>query len=132
LTIDSIKLYNAPVIQSGSDEDLDLGVIHLPETPMPWEDKSQKNVYLAGHWLGNPKTTGHMIFYNLDKLSPGDRVTLKERSSGSYEYKVTESFAVEPDALWAVDPVKDHDMVTLQTCNYPGGENRRILRADRI
>jgi sortase A len=45
---------------------------------------------------------------------------------------VSEVFVVEPDAEWAVDPVRGRDMVTLQTCTYPDGENRIIVRADRI
>jgi sortase A len=132
LTVESIGIYNVPVVDSGSDEDLVRGVIHLPETPMPWEEKEQKNVYLAGHRVGPPQTTGRMIFYKLDELSPGDAVTLKDRSGDSYEYEVAEMFVVEPDAQWAVDPVRDRDMLTLQTCTYPEGENRIIVRADRV
>ena len=54
LTVEAIGLYDVPIVNSGSDEDLDLGVIHLPETPMPWEEHPKKNVYLAGHRLGWP------------------------------------------------------------------------------
>jgi sortase (surface protein transpeptidase) len=57
---------------------------------------------------------------------------LNDSAGGSYEYAVTESFVVEPDAQWAMEPVKDRDMVTLKTYTYPGGENRIIVRADRI
>jgi sortase A len=67
------------VVNSGSDEDLDEGVIHLPETPMLWDDEcDQKNVYLAGHRLGWEGTGSRLVFYNLDKLEEGDSVVLED------------------------------------------------------
>ena len=107
-------------------------MIHLPETPMPWEEKQQKNVYLAGHRLGKPETTGRMIFFNLDKLQTGDSVVVEDRSGNDYEYEVSEVFVVDPNAAWAVDPVRNRDMLTLQTCTYPTLKNRIIIRADRV
>jgi sortase A len=132
LNVESIGLFNVPVVDSGSDEDLDEGVIHLPETPVPWEERDQKNVYLAGHRLGERGTTGRMVFFNLDKLHEGDSVVVEDLSGNPYEYEVSEVFVVEPNAEWAVDPVRSRDMVTLQTCTYPDGENRIIVRADRV
>jgi sortase A len=132
LTIESIGLYDAPVVDSESDKDLDEGVIHLPETPMPWEEKQQKNVYLAGHRLGKPETTGRMIFFNLDKLQTGNSVVVEDQSGNTYEYEVSEVFVVDPNAAWAVDPVRDRDLLTLQTCTYPFLNNRIIVRADRV
>jgi sortase A len=73
-----------------------------------------------------------MVFFNLDQLEPGDKVTLEDRSGETYEYEVSEIFVVEPNADWAIDPVKDRDMVTLHTCTYPTFENRIIVRADRV
>jgi sortase A len=132
LDVESIGLYDVPVVDSRSDEDLDQGVIHLPETPMPWEKRDQKNVYLAGHRLGERGTTGRMVFFNLDKLQEGDPVVVEDPSGNPYEYRVSEVFVVEPDAEWAVDPLRGRDTVTLQTCTYPDGENRIIVRADRV
>ncbi len=57
---------------------------------------------------------------------------MKDPSGGSYEYEVSETFVVEPDADWVVDPVRNRDMVTLQTCTYPDPENRIVVRADRV
>ncbi len=126
-------IYDAPVIDSFDWAALDRGVVHLPQTPMPWDDeREQKNVYLAGHRLGWPGTGSHMIFFNLDKLKKGDSVVLEDGSGTPYEYEVSEVFVAEPDAEWVVDPVRDRDMVTLQTCTYPSFENRLIVRADRI
>ena len=131
LTVEAIGLYDVPVISSNDEEALDNGVIHVPQTPMPWEERAQKNVYLAGHRLGYEGTGSRLVFYNLDRLSGGDTVTLRDRSGGTYEYRVSEVFVVEPDADWAVDPVRGRDMVTLQTCTMPDFQNRLIVRADR-
>jgi sortase A len=99
---------------------------------MPWEERDQKNVYLAGHRLGRAETTGRMVFFYLDKLEVGDSVVVEDLSGNPYEYEVSEVFVVEPDAEWAIDPVRGRDMVTLQTCTYPDGKNRIIVRADRV
>ena len=132
LTIDSLQIYNAPVLDSTSPEALANGVVHVPETPMPWDGGQQKNVYLAGHRVGVPGTTSRVLFYHLDKISIGDSVVLKDRSGNVYRYRVSELFVVTPDDGWVLDPVRDRDMLTLQTCTYPTFENRLIVRADRL
>ena len=131
LTVEAIGLYDVPVISSSNEEDLDRGVIHVPQTPMPWEERDQKNVYLAGHRLGFPGTGSRLVFYNLDKLKRGDRVVLEDGRGDPYEYRVSEVFVVGPEASWVVDPVRGRDMVTLQTCTFPDLKNRLIVRADR-
>ena len=131
LTVEAIGLYDVPVISSSAEEALDRGVIHIPQTLMPWEERRQKNVYLAGHRLGYPGTGSRLVFYDLDKLTRGDSVTLRDRSGNVYEYRVSEIFVVEPNDDWVVDPVRDRDTVTLQTCTMPDFENRLIVRADR-
>ncbi len=131
LTVEAIGLYDVPVISSSAEEALDRGVIHIPQTPMPWEERRQKNVYLAGHRLGYPGTGSRLVFYGLDKLTRGDSVTLRDRSGNVYAYRVSEIFVVEPNDDWVVDPVRDRDTVTLQTCTMPDFENRLIVRADR-
>ena len=132
LTVPSIGLYDVPVINSKSEEALNRGVIHLPETPMPWEDKEQKNVYIAGHRLGYEGTGSRLVFFNLNRLSKGDSIVLKDSSGTAYNYRVSEMFVADPNASWAKDPVRGRDMVTLQTCTYPNFENRLIIRADRV
>jgi sortase A len=132
LTVPAIGLNDVPVINSKSQEALDRGVIHLPETPMPWEDREQKNVYIAGHRLGYEGTGSRLVFFNLNKLSKGDSIVLKDSSDTSYEYRVSEMFVADSNADWAEDPVRGRDMVTLQTCTYPNLQNRLIVRADRV
>jgi len=131
LTVEAIGLYGVPVIHSNTQEALDQGVVHFPQTPMPWEEREQKNVYLAGHRLGWPGTGSRLVFYNLDKLKKGDTVALRDSLGNPYEYRVSEAFVVTPESDWAVDPVRGRDMVTLQTCTFPDLVNRLIVRADR-
>jgi sortase A len=132
LTVEGMGIYDVPVINADTQEALDNGVIHFPETPMPWDERDQKNVYLAGHRLGWPGTGSRLVFYNLDKLKEGDAIVLRDSLGEPYEYRVSEVFVVEPDADWAVDPVRGRDMVTLQTCILPDLLNRLIVRADRV
>src|SRR4051812_12306278 len=132
LSVSAIGLYDVPVINSYTQEALDNGVIHHPQTPMPWDERQQKNVYLAGHRLGWPGTGSRLVFYNLDKLKKGDWVILKDSLGSAYNYRVSETFVVYPTADWVVDPVRNRDMVTLQTCTFPDLVNRLIIRADRV
>ncbi len=132
LTVEAIGLYDVPILSSSSEEALDNGVIHIPQTPMPWEESEQKNVYLAGHRLGYPNTGSRLVFYNLDKLRGGESIVLEDSNGEPYEYRVSEVFVVEPGADWVVDPVRGRDMVTLQTCTFPDLLNRLIIRADKI
>ena len=133
LTVDSLGLHDVPVLDSGSEAALDQGVVHIPQTPMPWEEREQKNVYLAGHRLGYPGTGSRLIFYNLDKLQGGDVISMRDRSGAVYKYRVTEMFEVDPSDDWVMDTVIGRDIVTLQTCGpIPTYEKRLIVRADRI
>ncbi len=131
LTVESMGLYEVPIISSKSPQALDNGVVHHPQTPLPWDERQQKNVYLAGHRLGYPGTGSRLVFYNLDKLRKGDPLVLRDGRGDPYEYRVSEVFVVEPNADWVIDPVRDRDMVTLQSCTMPDFRNRIIVRADR-
>jgi len=132
LTIDAINLDNAPVYNQESEAALNKGVIHIPETPMPWHNAREKNVYLAGHRLGYAGTPARMIFYRLPDLATGDKILLKGPEGKIYRYAVSQRFTVSPRTAWPVQPVRNRDMVTLQTCVGPDYGQRLIIRADRI
>src|ERR671914_82909 len=100
LTINALDVKNVPVMSSNSTRALDQGVIHLPGTSFPWSDTPERNVYLAGHRLGWPGTGSHLVFYQLDELSRGERVTLRDREGRTYQYMVIENFAVGPEDRW--------------------------------
>src|SRR5215207_7987587 len=133
LTIKAMELYNVPVINSDSQWAFSSGVVHEPETSLPWSNTPQRNVYLAAHRLGYYGTSSRLVFFNLDKLREGDRVVLEDRSGKAYEYRVSEVFVVDPTDVWVMGQVRGRDMVTLQTCTpVPTFEKRLIVRADRV
>ena len=133
LSIEEIGLYNAPVYDSDSYWALANGIGHNPETSLPWSNTPQRNVFLAGHRMGFRGTWSRMIFYNLNKLSSGDRVLLEDRGGRTYEYEVSEVFLANPTDTWVMGQVRGRDMVTLQTCTpIPTFEKRLIVRADRV
>ena len=133
LTLKTIDLYNVPVFNSASESALSQGVIHEPETSLPWSNTPQRNVYIAGHRLGYYDTRSRLVFYNLDKLGKGDLVVLKDRDGKAYRYRVSETFVADPTDVWVMGQVRGRDMVTLQTCTpYPTFEKRLIVRADRV
>jgi sortase A len=133
LTINALGLRNVPVISSDSTEALDQGVIHLPGTSYPWSDSPERNVYLAGHRLGWPGTGSHLVFYRLNELGGGERITLRDPQGGRYHYRVIESFVVGAEDRWVTGRVRGRDLLTLQTCTpIPSFEKRLIVRAERI
>jgi len=133
LTINTLQLKNVPVISSESTGALDQGVIHLPGTSLPWSDTPERNVYLAGHRLGWPGTGSHLVFYRLNELGRGDRITLRDTEGGRYDYMVIETFEVGPFDRWVTGRVRGRDLLTLQTCTpIPTFEKRLIVRAERI
>src|SRR5215211_6266058 len=78
LSINTLDLRNVPVFSSASTRALDQGVIHLPSTSYPWSGTPERNVYLAGHRLGWPGTGSHLVFYRLNELGGGERITLRD------------------------------------------------------
>ena len=133
LSINALGLRNVPVFSSDATRALDQGVIHLPGTSLPWSNTPERNVYLAGHRLGWPGTGSHLVFYRLNQLRGGERVTLRGPQGGRYHYRVIESFVVGADDDWVTGRVRGRDLLTLQTCTpIPTFEKRLIVRAERI
>ena len=131
LSINALGLKDVPVISSDSTRALDQGVVHLPGTSYPWSDTPERNVYLAGHRLGWPGTGSHLVFYRLNELGRGDRITLRDRD-GRYDYGDRE-LRVGPLDSWVTGRVRGRDLLTLQTCTpIPTFEKRLIVRAERI
>ena len=133
LTIPELGIRNAPVMDSVTRSALNQGVVHLPDTSLPWSDTPERNVYLAGHRLGWPGTGSHLIFYRLNELTGRERITLRARDGTKYNYRVLESLKVRPDENWVTGRVRDRDLVTLQTCTpIPTFQKRLIVRAERV
>lgn len=132
LTVNAMGITNAPVMRTDSQQALDNGIVHVPETSLPWTRSPQRNVYLAGHRLGWPGTGSRLIFYNLNTLGKGDEVLLKDRRGKRYRYKVSEKLVVDPGDRWVMGQEIGRDMVTLQSCTGPNFSKRLIVRADRV
>ena len=132
LTIPELGIRNAPVMNSASKSALDRGVVHLPDTSLPWSDTPERNVYLAGHRLGWPNTGSYHIFYRLNELTGGEKVTLRGPNGKTYNYRVLQNFIVGPSDNWVTGRVRGRDLLTLQTCTpIPTFEKRLIVRAER-
>jgi sortase A len=133
LTVEAMGLQDVPVFNSDSESALAQGVIHEPETSLPWSNTPETNVFLAGHRLGYRGTSSRLVFYNLNELGKGDWVVLKDRDGKAYTYRVSEVFVADPTDVWVMGKVVGRDMVTLQTCTpYPTFHKRLIVRADRV
>jgi sortase A len=132
LSARALGLYDIPVTSSDQREDLDNGLVHVPETSRPGDEGGQKNVFIAGHYLGVPQTPSRLAFYNLHKLKSGDELVLEDGQGQAHKYRVSEKFAVGPGDSWTMGEVRDRDMVTLQTCIPPDFGKRLMVRADRV
>ena len=115
----ALGLYDVPVASSDRLTDLDNGLVRVPQTSLPWDKKAQKNVYIAGHYLGLQGTQSRLVFYRLNELKKGDELVLKDDQGRPYKYRVSEKFAAGPNDRWAMGEVRGRDMVTLRTCIPP-------------
>ena len=133
LTIDALGLYDVPIFDSDGPQALNNGLGHVPETSLPWSQTPERNVYVVGHRLGWPGTGSHLVFYRLNDLGDGDEILLRDRDGGRYEYRVIDSFVVDPGETWVMGRVRGRDLLTLQTCTpIPTFQERLIIRAERV
>ena len=115
---------------SGDKGKLAAGALHLDDTGFPWQAGS--NVYIAGHRLGYPRTQSWLVFWNLNRLEPGDRVYLEDADGRKYKYVVFDREVVQPSDTSVIKPIKGKSIVTLQTCTLPDYKDRLIVRAQRV
>jgi sortase A len=133
LTIPTMKrVRDLPVYDgaAGDKNKLAAGALHLRDTDFPWQEEA--NVYIAGHRLGYPRTKSWLVFWNLDKLSPGDRVRLEDAQGRKYVYEVFDKMVVGPEDVSVKEPIEGKNIVTLQTCTLPDYKNRLLVRAELI
>ena len=133
LTIESLGLYDVPVVSHDGPQALNRGVVHVPETSLPWSQTPERNVFLAGHRLGWPGTGSHLVFYRLNEMGDGEEIVLRDRDGVKYVYRVIDVFVVDPAQRWVMGRVRGQDLLTLQTCTpIPAFDKRLIVRAERV
>ncbi len=127
------RVEDATVPDAVGDDEEALGnyaAIHLKGTGFPWQEEA--NVYLAGHRLGYPNTESFLAFWDLDELQNGDEVFVEDADGTEYNYRVFDSFIVNPDDTWVIDPVPGKNILTLQTCTLPDYSQRLIVQAELV
>jgi sortase A len=115
---------NEVVVEGIETEDLQKGPGHYPRSADPWEPEGK--VAIAGH-----RTTYGAPFWDLDKLGPGDEITVVTEE-GTFEYVVSRTRIVAPTATGVTAPTS-HPTLILTTCNprFSAAE-RLVVFADRI
>ncbi|HEX3426154.1 MAG TPA: class E sortase [Acidimicrobiales bacterium] len=96
------------VVEGVADADLSEGPGHYPGTPLPGEPG---NVAIAGH-----RTTYGAPFFNLNELSPGDKIYITNQTDQTFLYVVAQSEVVKPTDVAVIAPTSDNRL-TLTTCN---------------
>lgn len=115
---------------TGTDEEAlkTHAAIHLEGTGFPWDDEA--NVYIAGHRLGYPNTESWLTFWDLNKVSVGDKIYVTDSNDTKYTYKVFKTFIVSPTDTHVTDTESGKNILTLQTCTLPDYKQRLIVQAD--
>ena len=118
------RLGLSAVVAEGDDKPvLDDAAGHLPDTALPWNDG---NAAVAAHRDG--------LFRPLKGIRVGDRLRF-ETVHGDFEYRVKETYIVEPDDIWVLNPTLEPTL-TLISCypfNFIGNAPKRfIVKAERL
>jgi sortase A len=123
LTIPRLRLASA-VLEGDDDAVLRVAAGHLADTPYPWQS-------------GNATLSGHRdsTFRALRSVHVGDTIALWT-THGTFAYRVSHTFVVDPEALWVLRPPDKDVGLTLITCfpfRYVGSAPQRfIVQAERI
>ena len=107
------------VVRSGVSLDvIDQGVAHWAGTARPGE---AGNVVLAGH-----RSTHTRPFWALGELDVGDLIFLTDGYGFEVMYRVSESFIVDPSALWISHETGEPEL-TMFACHPKGSAAYRIV-----
>jgi sortase A len=133
LTVPKLKrVHNVPVYDAPAADEAMLhnGALHVKGTGYPWQEVA--NVYIAGHRLGFPRTRSFLVFWDLNRLRPGDRVLLEGAEGRKYVYKVFDRFVVGPNDASVKKPIAGKNIVSLQTCTLPNYSERLVVQAEMV
>lgn len=116
------------VVEGARLSDLSYGPGRYPSTAKLGREGSTA---FAGH-----RTGWGSPFLNLDKLQPGDAITVESIDGTIYEYRVTRRTIVGPSATWVLRGNPDSSaptQLTLTTCDPKyTSRNRLIVWADLV
>ncbi len=110
-----IKIPKIGVNQSINNESIDYGIYHEPKSAKP----GSGTVILFGH-----RTLHGSPFLNLDKLQPGDNITLSWPGIGDVQYTVINSTIVDASYRMAVN---QGNVLFLITCYPLGSTSQRLI-----
>jgi sortase A len=113
---------NAVVVAGTDTAALRRGPGHYPGTPLPG---ARGTVAIAGH-----RTTYGAWFRRLDKLDPGDEITLT-MPYGRFTYAVERRRIVLPNATWITNRV-GYDRLVLSACHPLYSAAKRIVVFARL
>ena len=133
LTVPKLGLKDVVVPSGKTQKELDdQGIIRLSNSGFPWQEGS--NTFIVGHALGFMRTRVPYVFYELDKMRPGDEIVVKAPRGETYTFRVYDYMVVRPQDVWVTYPVDDgRTTISLQSCTpIPTFENRLIVRAELV
>src|SRR3712207_6818325 len=132
LTVPKLGLEDVAVPSGSSQAELDReGIIHLEGTGVPWQEGS--NTFIVGHALGFMRTRVPYVFYELDKMEPGDEIIVEDPKGEEYIFQVYDRMTVRPANYWVTYPEDGRTIISLQTCTpTPTFENRLVVRGELV
>lgn len=117
LSIPSIGVQDAAIVEGTGEGQLQQGPGHYPGTPLPGE---AGNAAIAGH-----RTTYGAPFYSLDALHPGDAINI-ETPQGLFGYEVVLTKIVAPNDVSVLQSTPLPEL-TLTTCNPRYSATQRLV-----
>jgi sortase A len=132
LTVPKLDLKDVAVPTGSTQAELDReGIIHLEGTGVPWQEGS--NTFIVGHALGFLYTRVPYVFYELDRMEPGDEIIVEEPTGEEYIFQVYDRMTVRPADYWVTYPEDGRTIISLQTCiPAPTFENRLVVRGELV
>ena len=132
LTVPKLDLKDVAVTTGSTQAELDReGIIHLEGTGVPWREGS--NTFIVGHALGFMWTRVPYVFYELDKMEPGDEIIVEDPRGEEYVFRVYDRMTVQPTDYWVTYPEDGRTIISLQTCTpTPTFENRLVVRGELV
>jgi sortase A len=110
------------VVEGVGTADLRRGAGHMPGTALPGQPG---NAVISGH-----RTTYGAPFHNLDRVAPGDLVTVTT-VTGTHVYQVVEARVVRPSEMWVTEQWRG-SWLTLTTCHPRFSSRERLVVFARL